>query len=320
MKVNPKIRIKVPGFISSRQNAWFFQRLGEPVEFRADQLIAVPGMYPRYSYFLKTGRVIAGIVNSANNQRLMLSFEEDSLLLEQYQLTGKPCDLYYRAVTDCTAQMISYHDITQAMKADFSVTLDILGAISDLGAMSLQQRMFENASDATEKVCGQFLDFALAFGEEEGGGVVITERLTQEKIGALSGLHRVTVSRELKKLRDRGLIRLQDGLYHIPNLNELINYCDNHEEAGGLRPAPLHLFCHMLTYFIRCLSISYMSTAAAVEALSELTRPRSGMLTRKSQRSRTSRPSPSPSEPMTSAMGPVSSVCHIPELPSAAAP
>lgn len=219
MKVNPKIRIKVPGFISSRQNAWFFQRLGEPVEFRADQLIAVPGMYPRYSYFLKTGRVIAGIVNSANNQRLMLSFEEDSLLLEQYQLTGKPCDLYYRAVTDCTAQMISYHDITQAMKADFSVTLDILGAISDLGAMSLQQRMFENASDATEKVCGQFLDFALAFGEEEGGGVVITERLTQEKIGALSGLH-------------RGLIRLQDGLYHIPNLNELINYCDNHEEAG----------------------------------------------------------------------------------------
>lgn len=232
MKVNPKIRIKVPGFISSRQNAWFFQRLGEPVEFRADQLIAVPGMYPRYSYFLKTGRVIAGIVNSAENQRLMLSFEENSLLLEQYQLTGKPCDLYYRAVTDCTAQMISYHDITQAMKADFSVTLDILSAISDLGAMSLQQRMFENASDATEKVCGQFLDFALAFGEEEGGGVVITERLTQEKIGALSGLHRVTVSRELKKLRDRGLIRLQDGLYHIPNLNELINYCDNHEEAG----------------------------------------------------------------------------------------
>lgn len=205
MKVNPKIRIKVPGFISSRQNAWFFQRLGEPVEFRADQLIAIPGSYPRYSYFMKTGRVIAGIVNSAENQRLMLSFEEGSLLLEQYQLTGKPCDLYYRAVTDCTAQMISYHDITQAMKADFSVTLDILNAISDLGAMSLQQRMFETEADATEKVCGQFLDFALAFGEEDGGEIVITERLTQEKIGALSGLHRVTVARELKKLRDKTL-------------------------------------------------------------------------------------------------------------------
>ena len=54
MKDSPNIRIKVPSFISSRQNAWFFQRLGEPVEFRADQLIAMPGMYPQYSYFLKT--------------------------------------------------------------------------------------------------------------------------------------------------------------------------------------------------------------------------------------------------------------------------
>ena len=149
MKDSPNIRIKVPSFISSRQNAWFFQRLGEPVEFRADQLIAMPGMYPQYSYFLKTGRVIAGIVSSANRQRLMLSFEDGSLLLEQYQLTGKPCDLYYRAVSDCTAQMISYHDLMQAMKADFSVTLDVLNAISDLGAMSLAQRMFETSADAT---------------------------------------------------------------------------------------------------------------------------------------------------------------------------
>lgn len=152
MKDSPSFRIKVPSFISTKQNAWFFQRLGEPVEFRADQLIAVPGSYPRYSYFLKSGRVIAGIVNSSNHQRLMLSFEESSLLLEQYQLTGKPCDLYYRAVTDCVAQMISYHDLTQAMKADFSVTLDVLNAISDLGAMSLKQRMFETASARSSSI------------------------------------------------------------------------------------------------------------------------------------------------------------------------
>jgi CRP-like cAMP-binding protein len=160
LKANPKIRIKVHGFISSRQNAWLLRRLGETVEFHADQLIAIPGMYPGYSCFLRTGRVIAGIVNSANNQRLMLSFEENSLLLEQYQLTGKPCDLYYRAVSDCTAQMISYHD------------------------------------------------------------------MTQERIGALSGLHRVTVSKELKKLRELGLVRLADGLYRIKSLQALIDYCD----------------------------------------------------------------------------------------------
>lgn len=158
----------------------------------------------------------------------MLSFEDGSLLLEQYQLTGKPCDLYYRAVSPCTAQMISYHDLTQAMKADFSVTLDVLNAISDLGAMSLSQRMFENSADATMKICSQFLDFALAFGEEEDGEIVITEKLTQDKIGALSGLHRVTVSKELKALRERGLIRMVDGYYRISSLAALMDYCDEY--------------------------------------------------------------------------------------------
>ena len=69
--------------------------------------------------------------------------------------------------------MIPYHDMTQAMRADFSVTLDVLNAISDLGAMSLRQRMFETEADATTKVCAQFLDFALAFGEEEAGETLI---------------------------------------------------------------------------------------------------------------------------------------------------
>ncbi len=123
----------MPGFISSRQNAWLLRRLGETVEFHADQLIAIPGMYPGYSCFLRTGRVIAGIVNSANNQRLMLSFEENSLLLEQYQLTGKPCDLYYRAVSDCTAQMISYHDMTQ----------ERIGALSGLHRIKSLQALID---------------------------------------------------------------------------------------------------------------------------------------------------------------------------------
>ena len=50
--------------------------------------------------------------------------------------------------------------------------------------------------------------------------------MTQEKIGALSGLHRVTVSKELKKLRELGLVRLADGLYRVKSLQALIDYCD----------------------------------------------------------------------------------------------
>ena len=82
------------------------------------------------------------------------------------------------------------------------------------------------------KICSQFLDFALAFGEEDGGEIVITEKLTQDKIGALSGLHRVTVSKELKSLRELGLIRVVDGYYRIKSLSALMDYCDEYSRRA----------------------------------------------------------------------------------------
>ena len=63
-----------------------------------------------------------------------------------------------------------------------------------------------------------------------------------------------------------------------------------------------------------------MVTAAAADALSELTCPFMGRLSTKSQFSLIRRPIPSPSEPMTRAIGPVRSVLQSGEAPLAAVP
>ena len=236
MKDNPNYRIQVPRFIKGEQNAFYFQKMGETVQFRPEQMLAVPGCYPRYCYFLRSGRVIAGTVSPSGSKRILLSFEKNTLLLEQYLLTGKPCELYYKAVEKTTAQMISYHDLTQAMKADFSVTLDVLNAISDLGALAHERQRAERETDARQKVCNQFLDFALAFGVEENGKIMIEEKLTQEKIGILAGLHRITVSKEIKKLKEQGILTYQGGFYFISDLHQLVAYrdrCREETETGS---------------------------------------------------------------------------------------
>ena len=63
-----------------------------------------------------------------------------------------------------------------------------------------------------------------------------------------------------------------------------------------------------------------MRIAAAAEALSDVILPSRGMLTVKSHCSETSRPMPKPSDPMTSAAGPVIFVCHSSAGASAAVP
>lgn len=235
---NPDARIRVPRFLLSEQNAFYFQKMGETVQFRPEQLLAVPGEYPRYCYFIRSGRVIAGMSDGSGDKRILLSFEKNTLLLEQYLLTGKRCDLCYKAVEKTTAQMISYHDLTQAMKTDFSVTLDVLNAISDLGALAHQRQRSESATDARQKVCDQFLDFALAFGEKSDGKIILGEKLTQEKIGLLTGLHRVTVSREIKKLKERGILDQKDGFYSISGIQVLLDYRDDRSDETDDKEKP----------------------------------------------------------------------------------
>ena len=200
--------------------------MGEPVEFRDGQTVAVPGVYHDYCYFIVMGQVIAGTPNSSEYRRIFLSFEERTLLLEQYLLTGKPVDLYYKAVRRTKARKISYHDLTYAMKSDFSVTLDVINAISSLGLLAHQRQRSESEDGARRKVCSQLLDLALVFGTEYGGGIMIGEKVTQEKIAALTGLHRITVTREIKKLKEEGILTPKEGFYIISSLEALAAYRD----------------------------------------------------------------------------------------------
>ena len=226
-------RIQVPRFVQSEQNGFYFTKMGEIVHLRQDQLLAVPGTCPHYCYFIRSGRVIAGTLDRSGNQRILLSFGENTLLLEQYLLTGKPSDLFYKVVENATAQKITYHDLTQAMKTNFSVTLDVLNAISDLGALAHQRQRSESETGARQKVCNQFLDFALVYGVNVNGQVLIQEKITQEKIGSLTGLHRITVTREIKKMKDCGILQQKEGLYSITSLEELVAYRDANEEKTG---------------------------------------------------------------------------------------
>lgn len=206
-----------------------FGQMGKPVSFSEGHYVAMPGYTPKLCYFITSGRVTGGLISSADSQRILLAYERGALMLEQYMLTNKPCNMYFRAVATTTARLITYNELTEAMRSDFSLTLDIIDTISALGELAHERRSFEEAADATDKVISLLLDFAMSFGTEVGGGVIINERISQAKIGALGGLHRVTVSKELNRLRDLGLIDMVSGCYRIISIDELLRYRDEHE-------------------------------------------------------------------------------------------
>lgn len=220
-------RVKIPGFIQDSPNTRYYQKLGETVKIKAGTLITYPGDVPRYCYFIRSGRVFAGMIDRTCGERILFSLEKNTIFLEQYLLTGRCSSMFFEANTDVVAQKITYPELVQGMKSRFFVTLDIIHAMNGFNETILRRVASDLHETASVKICNLLIDMAELYGEETGTGTLLNVKVKQEVVGRLTGLHRVTVVRELNKLKEQNLLVLQDGKYLIPDGEKLIQYRDN---------------------------------------------------------------------------------------------
>ncbi len=91
---------------------------------------------------------------------------------------------------------------------------------------------------ASVKICELLIDMMELFGRQTDQGILLEVKVKQEVMGKLTGLHRVTVARELNKLKSEGLLVSGDGRYLIPDREGLLRYRDRKsgaEEKNGYR-------------------------------------------------------------------------------------
>lgn len=220
-------RVKIPGLIPNSQNTHYYRNLGETVRIKAGTLIIHSGDVPQYCYFIRRGRVFAGMIDKTYGERILFSLEKDTIFLAQYLLTGSCSSMFFEANTDVVAQKITYPELVQGMKSRFSVTLDIIYGMNRFNETILMRISDDLNEAASVKICNLFIDMADLHGEQTDIGILVNVKIKQEVVGKLTGLHRVTVVRELNKLKEKKLLISQDGRYLIPDREKLIQYRDN---------------------------------------------------------------------------------------------
>lgn len=219
-------RVRIPCFLKGKHRVHYYEKLGETVKIKAGILIAYPGKLSQYCYYIRRGRVFAGVTDNAMGERFLFSFEEGCMFLEQYLLTGTRSTMFFVADTDITAQQISYPELIQAMKSRFFVTLDIIQAITGFGETALARAVWNLEENAAVRVCNLLIDMSELFGEKTDKGILLTVRIKQDILGKLTGLHRITVIREIKKLKALGLLTVYEGSYCILDMEKLREYRD----------------------------------------------------------------------------------------------
>lgn len=177
---------------------------------------------PQGTMYLTTGRVKAYTISRKGEEVIVNIFKEGSFFPMSWAVSDSPNTYFYEALTEVELWRAPKNDVVVFLRSEPDVLFDLLRRVY-IGVDGVLQRMsYLMGEDAYTRLIAELVITAKRFGEKTGDGGI--ELKTSEKdLAAQTGLTRETVSREIKKLKDKNLITLHRDIVLIRSLSSLEN-------------------------------------------------------------------------------------------------
>ena len=206
--------------VEMKQEPWipeeFLHRLTEVAVTRVywqKETIYTQEETANWCYYLKKGKVKIFVSSEDGMEKTLAIYKEDKLFGEAAFFDGYPRTTSAIALEESEVLVISKENILQCFQKDPMLAWSIMRSLSQtvrLLSTQINQISFLSAKK-------RLLQFLIS--EYQMGNTII--RHTQEEIGGLIGVSRVTVSREINELKKLGVLDVQYGKLHIKEIEEL---------------------------------------------------------------------------------------------------
>lgn len=173
-------------------------------------------------HLIERGRVKVTIPSSSGEELILAILGAGDLLGELSLFDGKPRSATASALERTETLCLHREDLLALMRSRFDVVEKILGVLA--GRIRDTDTLLADRSflDITSRLAKKILDLGDAFGIREGGQVRIVVKVTQKELASMIGATRESVNKQLKALRDQGLVRMSGGTIEILNRERLV--------------------------------------------------------------------------------------------------
>lgn len=173
-------------------------------------------------HFIERGRVKVTILSSSGEELILAILGGGNLLGELSLFDGKPRSATAQALEDTETLCLHREDLLALMRGRFDVVEKILvvlaGRIRDTDTLLADKHFL----GITARLAKKILDLGDTFGIREGGQVRIGVKITQKDLASMIGATRESINKQLKALRDQGLVRISGGKIEILKHERLV--------------------------------------------------------------------------------------------------
>ena len=202
------------------------EALGEQVRVGKDFQLNTINEVPEYCYLVKSGRVICYELTFGGELRIYSFMEPNSVFLEECLLLDKPSPVIFKTIVPSTLVRIHKCALKHAFKHDIDVVMDICKSLAGKFLSAMGQIRCAQQKPAEWKICRLLQIFMENYGTPYDGKILIAEKVSQQTIGDMLGMNRVTVSKKFKELRDLSLLEQINGYICIRSADALAKHME----------------------------------------------------------------------------------------------
>lgn len=176
---------------------------------------------PAGIFYLKTGTVRQYSISKEGEEQTLTLYKPISYFPMMWAMNNIHNTYYFEALTEVEVYRAPKDAVLEFIKKEPDVLYDLTTRIYS-GMHGLLSRMeYLLFSSAYNKILFTLINNATRFGTSENAKVHL--HMTHKDIAAFSGLTKETISREIKKLEEKGLVENKNQLLIIKDIKTLEN-------------------------------------------------------------------------------------------------
>ncbi len=198
----------------------FFSRYPEQKKKKGTILIQ-PEDPANTVFYLRQGVVKQYTISPEGEESTVNMFKQFAFFPMYVVVTDLPHKHFFESITDVTYNAAPAKEVLTFVKDKPDVLLDLLRRMY-IGIDGLLHR-FEYSMSANSRIKTVYtiLNAAYRFGEKTPHGTHIPLRITHKELATMAGTTRETLSREIKKLENEGVITIEENQIIIPDIENL---------------------------------------------------------------------------------------------------
>ena len=217
-----KLLNKIPLFSSLRDSD--LENLSESVRLQSlkkGQTLFRKGDEGSSLYIIKQGTIKIVLPSRLGDEVIVTIFSEGDFFGEMALFDGKPRSADALAMESSKIYVLRRNDFLLFLQSNISAMKSILSQLTN---------RLRNTDDFLESTCflsvsarlaKKLLDLTESYGQKDGDSLYIDLNLTQKELGDMIGSTRESINKELKILRDKGLITMQENKIQIIDMTRL---------------------------------------------------------------------------------------------------